>query len=62
MKRINRTENATKYSYDAINELKLLDLLFYNYSPNIIPRRNKPLKLYMGMSMAQLINIVKKYL
>ena len=54
--RINRTDN---YTYDdSKNEQKLVDLLFHNYSSNIIPRRKTPLKLYMGMSMAQLINIV----
>ena len=42
-------------------EEKLLEYLFKNYNPNIIPREssNESLKLYIGLAMVQLINIVK---
>jgi hypothetical protein len=41
-------------------EEKLLAYLFREYNPNIIPRENsnESLKLYIGLAMVQLINIV----
>ncbi len=42
-------------------EEKLLEYLFRDYNPNIIPRENsnESLKLYIGLAMVQLINIVR---
>jgi len=41
-------------------EAKLLHYLLHDYNPNIIPReyKNESLKLYIGLAMSQLINIV----
>jgi len=41
-------------------EAKLLHYLLQDYNPNIIPResKNESLKLYIGLAMSQLINIV----
>ena len=46
--------------YTSINEEKLLNYLFHNYNPNVIPRlfSNESLIIYIGLSMSQLINIV----
>ena len=45
---------------DYFGEEKLLNYLFYKYNPNLIPVEsiNDSLKLYMGLAMSQLINIV----
>ena len=42
------------------NEEKLLRYLFKDYNPNIMPKENmnESFKLYFGLAMAQLINIV----
>ena len=54
--------NQKPNSYGLKNEEKLINLLLQNYNPNVIPRPslNESLKLYVGLSMAQLINIVSK--
>lgn len=48
-------------AYSSAEE-KLLEYLFKDYNPNIIPREsaNESLKLYIGLAMVQLINIVTK--
>lgn len=42
------------------NEEKLLKYLFKDYNPHIMPKEslNESFKLYIGMAMSQLINIV----
>lgn len=55
------TNKPAKPLYYALkNEEKLIDFLLHNYNPNVIPqiKGNKSLKLDVGLSMAQLINIV----
>jgi hypothetical protein len=44
------------------NEEKLLKFLFKDYNPNIMPKEfsNETLTLYIGLAMAQLINIVRE--
>lgn len=62
MKFSNRSDSEYKKlnSFDAKREERLIELLLRNYNPNIIPKPiyNQSLKLYIGLSMAQLINIV----
>lgn len=43
-------------------EEKLLRYLFKDYNPNVMPRQNlnESFKLYVGLAMSQLINIVKE--
>lgn len=62
-------ESNTSYQHTVRNrseedwykEAKLLNYLLRNYNPNIIPREynNESLKLYIGLAMSQLINLVK---
>ena len=49
------------YSYTQ-DEEKLLKYLFKDYNPNIIPKvsLNESLKLYFGLAMSQLINVVSE--
>lgn len=46
----------SSYKYED----QLLKHLFKSYNPNLIPRRNsnETLKLYLGLAMIQLINMV----
>ena len=57
----NRSE-IEKYSQHSTskNEENLIKILFSDYNPNVIPRPrlNESLKIYMGLSMSQLLNIV----
>ncbi len=50
----NRTEK------EWYKEAKLLNYLLRDYNPHIIPRENtnESLKLYIGLAMSQLINLV----
>ena len=52
--RINQAYSST--------EERLLRYLFKDYNPNIMPRENlnESFKLYIGLAMSQLINIVTK--
>jgi hypothetical protein len=55
-----KSKNYQNVNYSP-NEERLLKYLFTNYNPNIIPieSSNQSLKLFIGMAMIQLINIVK---
>lgn len=54
---LNDNRSTIKYTP---NEEKLLKHLFKNYNPNIMPKEyaNETVKLYIGLAMVQLINIV----
>jgi hypothetical protein len=54
---LNINHSTIKYTP---NEEKLLKHLFKNYNPNIMPKEhlNETVKLYIGLAMIQLINIV----
>jgi hypothetical protein len=55
---VKKIQDPIEYSE---TEEKLLKYLFKDYNPNIIPREhiNESLKLYIGLAMVQLINIVR---
>jgi hypothetical protein len=54
---LNANHSTIKYTH---NEEKLLKHLFKDYNPNIMPKEfsNDTVKLYIGLAMVQLINIV----
>lgn len=47
----------------SLSEERLLNYLFKGYNPNIIPNHenNQSLRVYLGLAMVQLINIVTIY-
>ena len=60
--RYSAVEKEPPLTYTSTEE-KLLEYLFRDYNPNIIPRENsnESLKLYIGLAMVQLINIVSLF-
>jgi hypothetical protein len=68
-KKMNLFNHTSKEDVEEFNRIKdssykdedeLLKILFQTYNPNIIPRRNlnESLKLYVGLAMIQLVNMV----
>lgn len=65
IKLLNYTTPVPIYNDKSTNpyspaEEKLLKYLFKNYNPHIMPRENlnESFKLYIGLAMSQLINVV----
>lgn len=56
-------KNTNRSEIEWQKEAKLLNFLLHDYNPNIIPseKKNESLKLYIGLAMSQLINIVILY-